>query len=305
MRPVVLCVVRAAGITWTVENVISSKQPLYGVLFILISTLLFASHDGITKYLTLTYPAIMIIWARFAIQTVLTAGVFVPKMGARILYSKQYKIQLMRGVCMLMSSMFFVLGLRYVPVGEATSVVFLAPLIVTWYSGKVLGEKIQMGQWVAVTGGLLGVLIIVRPGSALFTPAILLPMAAAFAMAGFQILTRRVLTTDHMIATNFLTSLVCTVLLSVVVWYFWQTPGLGALSLMIIGSSLAMAGHLLLTHAYRLGSVASLAPFSYSQIIFATLIGFLFFGYTPDVATRVGMAIIMLSGAGLIWWQRR
>ena len=293
------------GITWTAENVTASRQPLYGVMFILISTLLFASHDGITKYLTLTYPAIMIIWARFAIQTILTAAVFVPKMGTRILHSQQYKTQGLRGVCMLMSSMFFVLGLRYVPVGEATSVVFLAPLIVTWYSGKFLGEKIQTGQWVAVTGGLIGVLIIVRPGSALFTPAILLPMAAAFAMAGFQILTRRVLATDHMIATNFLTSLVCTILLSAVVWYFWQTPGLGALSLMIIGSSLAMVGHLLLTHAYRFGSVASLAPFSYSQIIFATLVGFLFFGYAPDFATRVGMAIIMLSGAGLIWWQRR
>ena len=281
------------------------KQPLYGVLFILVSTLLFASHDGITKYLTLTYPPIMILWARFTIQTVLTAGIFLPKMGKTIFHSQQYKLQALRGLCMLMSSMFFVLGLRYVPVGEATAVVFLAPVIVTWYSGKFLHEHIQTGQWVAVISALVGVLIIVRPGSALFTPAILLPVAAAFAMASFQILTRRVLASDHRRATNFLTSLVCTLLLSAVVVSFWQTPNAQALALMVVASSLATVGHLLLTHAYRLGSVASLAPFSYAQIIFATLVGFIFFRYTPDAPTRAGMAIIILSGAGLIWWQRR
>lgn len=206
---------------------------------------------------------------------------------------------------MLGASLCFVLGLRYVPVGEATAVVFLSPIFVTWYSGKVLKEKINLGQWIAVGCGLIGVLVIVRPGSSLFTPAVLFPLTTSFCMAAFQILTRKLLTSDHIVATNFLTSLICTVLLSAVVAYFWQTPTAGALILMLVGGTLAMVGHILLTHAYRFASVAALAPFSYSQIIFATVVGFIFFAHTPDHPTMVGMLIIILSGAGLIWWQRR
>jgi len=282
-----------------------SQHPLYGVLFILISTFLFASHDGISKYLTLSYPPIMVVWARFMTQTLLMMGIFGPRMGFDIFHSKQIKIQIARGFCMLGASLCFVLGLRYVPVGEATAVVFLSPIFVTWYSGKVLKEKINLGQWIAVGCGLIGVLVIVRPGSSLFTPAVLFPLTTSFCMAAFQILTRKLLTSDHIVATNFLTSLICTVLLSAVVAYFWQTPTAGALILMLVGGTLAMVGHILLTHAYRFASVAALAPFSYSQIIFATVVGFIFFAHTPDHPTMVGMLIIILSGAGLIWWQRR
>ena len=283
----------------------STQHPAYGILLILASTVLFACHDGVSKYLTGFYAPVLVVWARFMTQTLLTVGVFGPKLGLRIFHTSQLKLQIVRGICMLAAGLFFVFGLRFVPMGEATAVVFLAPILITWYSARILKEHIRLGQWVAVVFGLVGVVVIVRPGSALFTPGILLPLCASFCMAAFQLLTRKLLLTDHIVATNFITSVVCVLLLSPIVGFVWQTPTFGAFFLALLGGSLAMVGHMMLIYSYRFASVATLAPFSYTQIIFATLVGFLFFEHAPDRATMFGMAIIMLSGAGLIWWQRR
>jgi drug/metabolite transporter (DMT)-like permease len=281
------------------------QRPLYGIFLILISCLLFSSQDGISKYLTLFYSPILVVWMRFVIQVGLTAAVFVPRMGMSILHTKQLKLQLARGVCMVTASVSFVVGLLYVPIGEATAVVFLSPMLLTWFAGKILKEKIKLGQWIAVGSGLVGVMVIVRPGSALFTPAILLPLTGAFSMAMFQLLTRRLLTTDHIVSTNFITGVFSTIVMSSLVWYFWKTPTLPDFLLMLVGGSFATIGHLLLTYSYRHGSVVMLAPFSYAQIVFSSTVAFLFFGHVPDDLTMVGMGIIILSGAGLVWWQRR
>ena len=95
------------------------QRPLYGILLILVSCLLFSSQDGISKYLTLFYSPILVVWMRFVIQVGLTAAVFVPRMGVSILHTKQLKLQLARGVCMVTASVSFVVGLLYVPIGEA------------------------------------------------------------------------------------------------------------------------------------------------------------------------------------------
>ncbi len=239
-------------------------------------------------------------------QSLLMVGVFAPRMGLDLVRSKQIKLQLARGACMMIASLFFVLSLHFnVPVGEATAVVFLSPLLVTWFSGRVLKEKINTGQWVAIACGLLGVLVIVRPGSALFTAPILFPFFSSIAVGAFQLLTRQVVKTDHIIATNFMTGLFCTVVMSAIVLYFWQTPTLLDALIMMAGGSIAMVGHVILTYAYRQASVVTLAPFSYAQIVFAALVAYLFFGHMPDQMTLVGMVIIIASGVGLILWQRR
>ena len=225
---------------------------------------------------------------RFVIQVCLTAAVFMPRMGVSILHTKQLKLQLARGVCMVIASVSFVVGLLYVPIGEATAVVFLSPLLLTWFAGKILKEKIKLGQWIAVGSGLVGVMVIVRPGSDLFTPAILLPLTGAFSMAIFQLLTRRLLTTDHIVSTNFITGVFCTIIMSSLVWYFWETPTLPHFLLMLVGGSFATIGHLLLTYSYRHGSVVMLAPFSYAQIVFSSIVAFLYFGHIPDQLTING-----------------
>ncbi len=161
------------------------------------------------------------------------------------------------------------------------------------------------GQWVAVAMGLLGVLIIVRPGSALFTPAILFPLGAALCFTLYQILTRRLGATDHAVASNFLTSLVGSLTMSALVPLHWTWPSLHDGLLIACLGVLATGGHLLLTNAFRFASAATLAPFTYGQIVFAGLVSLTFFDHAPDAGALLGMAVIVVSGLCMAEAQRR
>lgn len=279
-------------------------QSLYGVLLILLSGMLLASHDGLSKYLTQLYPVFLVVWARYLAQVVLMFGLFTPRMGTRVFRTLRPWPQLLRGLSLVGVSILFISGLRYIPLAEATAVIFLTPLMVTLVSA-LLGEKVSRSQWIAVAFGLLGVLIIVRPGGALFTPAVLLPFGAAISFTLYQLLTRRLAGTDHPVTSNFLTSLVGCAVMSVLVLFNWRTPTLHDATLMASLGAMAMAGHLVLTQAFRYASAATLAPFTYGQIVFAGLVGFIAFGHTPDLGAMAGMAVIIASGLCMAWVQGR
>lgn len=280
------------------------SRPLLGVLLILCSCLLLASHDGLSKHLTEIYPVFMVIWARYLAQTVLMTALFAPRMGRRVFHTLRPWLQFARGLSLVGVSVLFINGLAYIPLAEATAVIFLAPLLVTIASAW-LGERVSGAQWLAVGMGLVGVMIIVRPGGALFTPAALLPFGAAVSFTIYQLLTRRLSGTDHPVTSNFLTSLVGCGTMGVLAFFYWRTPTLTDATLMAALGAMAMSGHLLLTHAFRFASAASLAPFTYAQIIFAGVVGLVFFGHAPDFGGLLGMAVIILSGLFMAWVQGR
>ena len=282
----------------------NSHRPLLGVLLILVSCLTLASHDGLSKYLTQLYPVFLVIWARYLSQTALMIALFTPRMGRRVFHTLRPKLQICRGLSLVSVSMLFISGLSYIPLAEATAVIFLAPLMVT-IASRLLGEQVSRAQWLAVGFGLVGVMIIVRPGGALFTPAVLLPFGAALSFTVYQLITRRLSATDHPVTSNFITSLVGSLVMSVLVFFNWQTPTLHDALMMAALGAMAMSGHLLLTNAFRFASAAALAPFTYSQIIFAGVVGMIGFGHTPDLGAMVGMAIIIASGLVMAYVQGR
>jgi len=282
----------------------NSHQPLLGVLLILVSCLVLATHDGLSKHLTLLYPVFLVIWARYMAQTVLMAALFAPRMGRRVFHTLRPGLQLCRGLSLVSVSMLFISGLSFIPLAEATAVIFLTPLLVT-IASALLGEHVSRSQWLALGCGLIGVMIIVRPGGALFTPAILLPFGAAVSFTLYQLVTRRLSATDHPVTSNFLTSVVGSLVMSVLVIFNWQTPTLHDALLMAALGAMAMSGHLLLTNAFRFASAATLAPFTYAQIIFAGVVGFFAFGHVPDLGAILGMTIIIASGLCMAWVQGR
>jgi len=178
-------------------------------------------------------------------------------------------------------------------------------LLVTALSVPLLKEQVSRGQWAAVICGFVGVLIIIRPGGALFTPAVLFPLGSAFCFGFYQLITRRLSETDSPTTSNFLTGLLNSLLMSAALPFFWQTPQLGHALLMIALGACGMGGHLLMTQAFRHAAPAMLAPFSYLQIVFAGLIGMLFFGHTPDSGAMLGILVICLSGLAAAWRHRR
>jgi len=279
-------------------------HPTWGLLLILASGLLLASQDALSKTLTALYPVLLVVWLRYLSQSVLMLALFAPRMGLDLVRTQRPWLQLVRGLSLVAITLLFYSALRFIPLGEATAVIFLAPLVVIVLSATWLKEHISRGLWLSVGCGLLGVMLIVRPGGALFTPAILLPLGAAFCFGLYQLLTRRLSATDHPATSNFLSAMVGTLSMSVLLPWHWQTPTLVDGLLMATLGATAMTGHMLLTYAYRFGSAASLAPFTYVQIVTATLLGVVFFDHTPDLWAILGMTVIILSGAALAWGQR-
>ena len=279
-------------------------HPTWGLLLILASGLLLASQDALSKTLTALYPVLLVVWLRYLSQSVLMLALFAPRMGLDLVRTQRPWLQLVRGLSLVAITLLFYSALRFIPLGEATAVIFLAPLVVIVLSATWLKEHISRGLWLSVGCGLLGVMLIVRPGGALFTPAILLPLGAAFCFGLYQLLTRWLSATDHPATSNFLSAMVGTLSMSVLLPWHWQTPTLVDGLLMATLGATAMTGHMLLTYAYRFGSAASLAPFTYVQIVTATLLGVVFFDHTPDLWAILGMTVIILSGAALAWGQR-
>ncbi len=282
-----------------------AEQPLKGIGLICLAILLFASHDTMSKYLSGFYPIVMVVWARYVSHTVLMLGVFGPRMGMGVIRTRRPGLQIARALCLIGTSLFFTAGLRYLPLAEATAVNFLAPLIVTALSVPLLKERVTRPQWIAVVTGFVGVLIIIRPGSSLFTPAVLLPLGSAVMFGIYQILTRILSSTDSPTTSNFIAGLVNSLIMTSLLPFFWEPPSWAHAILMIGLGACGMGGHLLLTQAFRYAPPALLAPFSYGQIICAGLMGFIFFGHVPDEGALVGMTIISLSGLAVAWQQRR
>ncbi|QZI69414.1 DMT family transporter [Pseudomonas protegens] len=283
-----------------------AEQPIKGIALICLAVLLFASHDTLSKYLSAFYPIVMVVWARYVVHTLLMLVVFVPRSGfSAVVRTKRPGLQLLRALCLIGTSLLFTTGLRYIPLAEATAVNFLAPLLVTALSVPFLGERVSRGQWLAVLAGFVGVLIVVRPGGVLFTPAILLPLGSALCFGFYQLLTRKLSGSDSPTTSNFLTGIFNSLIMSALLPFFWSTPSFIHGLFMIGLGTCGMLGHMLLTQAFRHAAPAMLAPFSYGQILFAGLYGYLIFDHTPDRYGLIGIAVICLSGLAVAWTQRK
>lgn len=274
----------------------TKAQFLQGVLYICGAIFLFAGSDALSKYLAGFYAVVMVIWVRYVIHSGLMLSVLLPRHGLSIFKTSRSGLQLLRGLCMVGTNMLFISALRYIPLAEGTAIIYLTPLIVTVLSGPLLGERVRPLQWFAVSLGFVGVLVILRPGGVLFTPVSLLAVGAAFSFSFYQLITRKLNATDSSATTNLLSGLVGSAALTFVAPFFWQTPSaFHALLLLGLGIS-ALLSHLLMTEAYHHANPATLAPFTYGQLIFAGLIGYIMFGHIPDLYGFLGIAIICASG---------
>lgn len=281
------------------------NQPLRGIALVVVATFLFASHDALSKLLGGIYPIIMVVWVRYLVHTLLMAGIFLPKAGLAVLRTRRPLLQTLRALSLLSTSLLFTAGLQYLPLAEATAVNFLAPVLVTALSVPLLKERVTPGQWLAVVMGFIGVLVVVHPGGAMFTPAILFPFGSALGFCFYQLLTRKLAAHDTPTTSNFYAGLCNTLILTALVPFFWQVPQWPHVPLMLGLGGCGMTAHLLLTQAFRHAAPALLAPFSYCQIVFAGLLGLVVFGQVPDGTSLVGIAVICLSGLGAAWMQRR
>lgn len=205
-------------------------------------------------------------------------------------------LQITRGMALLGSSLLFISGLRFLPIAEASATSFVSPLFVTALSIFFLGEKVGLRRWFATTVGLLGVLIVLRPGTSAFHPAAFFPVVSAFAWACTLILTRNMSGQERTVVTMTYSSIVGFAVLCALVPLVWVTPSWHDILLGLIIGVASTAGQWIVVLAFRYADASVLAPFSYIQLLWVTFLGFVIFGEVPDVWTVVGAAFIVASG---------
>jgi drug/metabolite transporter (DMT)-like permease len=270
-------------------------DPLGGILLVVLSGVLYATSDVVSKYLALTLPAIEIAWLRWIGFVIIVTPILVHSRG-RVLRTRALPAHVLRALCATGSSVLFILGLYYLPLASATTINFVSPLIVTGLSIVLLREQVGIRRWAAVITGLIGVLIVVRPGSGTFDATALLPIGAAACWAMVIIITRRLAGVDgHWTAMSYM-SLVGALVLSVMVVPVFVMPDWREIGLAAVMAAAAGAGQFLTLVGFSRAPASLLAPFSYVQLLWATAYGFLIFSNLPDLWMAVGAAVIIGSG---------
>ncbi len=270
-----------------------------GALLIVLATLIFSILDTTTKYASALAPVLMLLWFRYAFQAVATFALRFPVQKMDLFRTENPRFQALRGALLLVTSFCSFFGLQYLPVGEFTAMVMLSPLVATGMAAWLLKDRVSPQRWVLMGVGLIGVLLVVRPGGQVFTWALLFPVALVTTFAWFQVLTSRLSGHENPYTTHFYTGLVGTLVTTPIVVFNWDSAALIAhWPLFILIGLCGTIGHLFLIRAYMRASAPVLTPFLYSQIAFATLGGWLVFNHTPDGLAWLGIAVIALSGIG-------
>ncbi len=262
----------------------------------LLSVLIAAGMDATSKYLTQSYPVMQIVWARYAFQAVPLMLVLAPKLP-RLMRTTRLGMQLMRSALLLGATVTFIYGLKKLPLAEASTILFLAPLIVTALSVPMLGERVGSRRWMAVVAGFGGALIIIRPTGEVVNLWVAFPLATAFLYALYMVATRQLSRTDSSLTTLVYTGLVGTLVMSAIIPFDWVAPDLRGWTLMVALGIMGSLNHFALILAFRAAPAAVISPFDYSRLIWATMLGYTIFGNLPDRWTMLGAAVIV--GAGL------
>ncbi|HXD43089.1 MAG TPA: DMT family transporter [Ramlibacter sp.] len=279
-----------------------AQTTLAGIVLVLGACACFSALDTTTKYVSASVPLLMALWFRYAFQAIATTVSVLPVRGMAALRTLHPKFQLLRGLLLLASSLLAFASLKYMPVGEFTAIVMIAPLAVTVLAATVLHERVSPTRWALVAGGFAGTLVIIRPGSQAFNWASLLPLGLVVTNAWFQVLTSKLARTEDPVTmhlyTGWVGALLATLALPLVwtilpVWWLWA-------ALCFMGLA-ATVGHYLLILAFQRAPAATLTPYLYGQIAFSMLAGWLVFSHVPDEWSLLGIAMIAICSAGGAW----
>lgn len=293
----------------------AAPRPGLGVALVVAMTACFATMDSTVKVLGAVLPVLVILWSRYSVQAA-TMGLWLlrsrRRAGGAGFRSAHPRFQFARGALLLTSSLFSFFALQHLPLAEFTAINMLAPVAVTLMAGWFLRERVSALRWVLVIGGLLGALIMIRPGSGLFGWAVLLPLAGMLSYASFQVLTSKLAGLESPYTTHFYTGLIGSLALTAMLLASSVdlAPSLQAarpehLVLLLLVGVLGTSGHLMLVMAFRLAPTATLMPFLYAQLGMAVLVGWLVFRQSPDAWGWVGIAVIAVCGAASAWLNVR
>lgn len=300
----------------------AEKRVALGAISALIAVTCFSINDASIKFLSGDYALHQIVLIRSVIALAVLFAVIVPLEGNLGAFkTKRFGMHLLRGCCVVFANMTFFLGLAVLPLADAVAVFFISPLIITAMSVIFLGEKAGPRRWLAIVIGLIGVLIMLRPGTDSFQPTLLLPFSAAFAYAGLHIMTRKIGGTESAATMSFYIQLTFILVSGGIglglghgqfsgqggamfefVLRGWSWPAIYDWPVLaLLGVSSAMGGYFI-SQAYRISEASVIAPLEYLAMPAAVIFGVIVFGEWP--APMAWLGIVLIAGAGLfVAWR--
>ena len=278
------------------------NSPIF--LFIL-SGICFSTVDVIAKILVQDTNLIAVVWSRFFGQSLLAIPIAWHFLGKGFWHTQNISLQLFRSFLLVATAALFFAGLHWLPLAEASSITFTAPIWVAILSGPILGERVGFKDWLVAGLGFLGILFIARPGSAIFHLATLMLVLMAFLNAIFQLSTRK-LVEDSAYTTFFYSGIVGLLISTLLLPFADPIPPLPLFEYGLFGLIGLLGGfaHLLVVLAFYKMRPYKLTPLVFLQLIWAVGYGYLIFGELPDGLSVLGMMLIASSGIWLIWNHR-
>lgn len=271
------------------------------ILLMISAILCFSIMDAAVKAVAPSVGVLPTLWARYAGQMLLVFLLVLPRLR-HVVRTRYPGLQFLRSVLLMSATAFFFTGLSLIPLTDAAALMATNPVLITLGAALFLGERLGMRRIFGIATALVGAMIVIRPGSEVFTVAAFFPLAAATCYSGYVLLTRRVGADEDVWTSLFYTGMVGTVLLSLAVPFGWQSPDISEFGLMTVVALAGTIGQLALIRAFSDGEAAMLAPYAYTGLAFAALWGVLFFSEVPDFWTVFGSLVI--AAAGLYVWHR-
>lgn len=231
-----------------------------GILLMMAAMVLFTLLDASAKHVTQTLPPPVAVFFRYAVATGLSLLILTRTGGPALLTTGHPYLQVARGLLLMVSTILNFFAIKQLQLAQTAAIFFTIPLWVCALSVPLLGERVGWRRWTAVLVGFLGVLVIMRPGTASFHPAMLLSVGSSICGAAYNIMTRKVGARDRAETSLFYVSFIGAAAAALIQPFVWQTPHGLNLALLAGMGILGTAGHYMLIEAHRLAPASALAP---------------------------------------------
>ena len=277
-----------------------------GISLMIATTIVFALQDGISQHLAREYNVLMIVMVRYWFFAAFVITIASRARGGlrKAVQTDQLKLQIFRGFLLAAEICVAVQGFVFLGLIESHAIFACYPLIIAALSGPVLGEQVGWRRWAAIGVGFIGMLIILQPGTGVFSPYALIPLASALMFALYGLLTRYVARKDSAATSFFWTGVSGVVLMTVVGASFWEPMSKGDWIWMGILCLTGAGGHFLLIKTYEVAEASSVQPFAYLQLVWASALGLLIFAEQLRTNVTIGAALIVGAGVFTLLRER-
>ena len=278
-----------------------------GILLMIITTSVFASQDGLSKYLATEYNVYMVVMIRYWFFAAFVISMSSRRTGGikRVAKTKSPILQIFRSLILVAEMCITILAFTLLGLAETHAIFASYPLIIAMLSGPILGEYVGWRRWLAICVGFIGILIILNPGNGIFSPYALVPLAGAILFAIYGLLTRYVGQYDDSSTSFYWTGVVGSIAMTVIGLNFWDPVSRSDWSVMLLLSASGVVGHDLLIKCYEVAEASAIQPFAYLQLIWAAMIGILIFGDQITTNVLIGACIIVGAGLFTLWRERK